>query len=275
MNAVLESENVLKDTNYILRPNPDNHYWANISAGRLRSFVSRCGINFNIVFVGSRLDEGDFYTIPYRVIQHALVEQFRTPDKTGRLRWVAQIKHHTLKIGRYPVHIDVGAFFSHYPILTNPAVVTSDSAAYLNDYSIENRKIEIEQRQKQSVFRNRVLENFAGRCCLSGITEQELLVASHIVPWAERIDTRLDPRNGLLLFYSYDRLFDRGFISFDDDLRVIIAPWANQCSQPLGMILQEISGRQACSGSNWPINPEYLAYHRAKIFRAKLPDREI
>ena len=91
-------------------------------------------------------------------------------------------------------------------------------------------KIEVEQRQKQSMFRQRVMQNFEGRCCLSEISEQELLVASHIVPWAKQIETRLDPANGLLLYCPLDRLFDRGFITFDSELRVIVAPPEQQRS---------------------------------------------
>src|SRR5439155_7882843 len=112
--------------------------------------------------------------------------------------------------------IDVGAFYGNVAALTSPGEVEPLSVADANDYAIENRKIEIEQRQKQSLFRKRVMQNFQGRCCLSGINEEELLVAGHIVPWARRIDTRLDPTNALLLYCPYDRLSAKGFIPFED-----------------------------------------------------------
>ncbi len=115
------------------------------------------------------------------------------------------------------------------------------------------------------------MQNFEGRCCLSGIDEEELLVAGHIVPWAKRIDTRLDPSNGLLLYCPYDRLFDKGFISFDDNLRVIIAPWVDRCSPPLRTILKQLAGQQARLPVTWAIKPEYLAYHRAEVLQTKPP----
>jgi putative restriction endonuclease len=268
MNAVLKREKDFHEDNYILHPSPDHNYWANISSGRLDEFVARCGEAFNLVFVGSPEEEGDFYAIPYSVVQQALTDDFRSIDKTGRVRWVATIKNHQLKVGRYPVPIDVGAFFGNPSMLTKPGVTEPDSAAHQNDYAIENRKIEIEQRQKQSVFRRRVLQNFEGRCCLSGISEEEMLIASHIVPWAKQIESRLDPRNGLLLYWSYDRLFDKGLITFDDDLKIIVSPLSEKCSPPLRIILGQLAGQQGRKPVKWRIKSEYLAFHRAEVWRA-------
>jgi putative restriction endonuclease len=124
------------------------------------------------------------------------------------------------------------------------------------------------------VFRKRVMQNFEGRCCLSGINEEELLVAGHIVPWAKRIDTRLDPSNGFLLYCPYDRLFDKGFISFDDRLRVVVGSWADRCSPSLRTILKQLAGQQARLPVKWSIKQEYLAYHRAEILQAKPPAPE-
>ena len=266
-NVVLEREAALRDGNYILHPSPDHNYWANLSGGRLGQFVARCGDAFNIVIVGSPNDEGDFYAIPYSILKPALTEEHRSIDRTGRVRWVATIRAHQLKAGRYPIPIDVGAYFGNHAVLTSPGVAEPGNAADQNDYAIENRKLEIAQRQKQSVFRRRVLQNFAGRCCLSEISESELLVASHVVPWAKRIDTRLDPANGLLLYCPYDRLFDAGFISFDDELRVLVAPMAAECSPALRAVLGQLRGQQARRSVKWAIKPEYLAFHRAEVFR--------
>jgi hypothetical protein len=251
MYAVLQREADLGESNYVLNPTPDHNYWVNISGGRLKGFIARCGEKFNIVIVGSRDDEGDFYAIPYPVVKQALADEFRSIDKTGRQRWVATIKSHQLKVGRFPVPIDVGAFYGCSAVLTSPGVMEPGTAADLNDYAIENRKIEIEQRQKQSLFRKRVLQNFGGRCCLSGISEEELLVASHIVPWAKRIDSRLDPANGLLLY---------------DGLRVIVSPLADRFSSPLQAVLNQLVGQRARRPLK-AIKSEYLAYHRAYILQ--------
>jgi len=57
------------------------------------------------------------------------------------------------------------------------------------------------QRIGQTLFRQALLRYWNGQCPLTGITEEPLLRASHIIPWSE-CDTdklRLDVHNGLLL----------------------------------------------------------------------------
>jgi putative restriction endonuclease len=267
MNEIIRVQAQLEGSNYILHPSPNHNYWANISAGRLQEYIARCGEQFNLVIVGSNNDEGDFYAVPFPVLKHALTDEFLSTDKTGRRRWVATIKNHQLKIGRCPFPIDVGAYFGSRAALTRPGAPEPTPPAELNDYAIANRKIEIEQRQKQSTFRKRVMENFEGRCCLSDINEEEVLVASHIVPWARRIESRLDPANGLLMYCPYDRFFDKGIISFDDELRVMVVPWIGECSPALRQILGSLDGRQARTPTKWPIKRDYLAYHRSTVFR--------
>lgn len=75
------------------------------------------------------------------------------------------------------------------------------------------------QRIGQDIFRARLLDYWQGRCPLTGITDPELLRASHIIPWAEcESDAeRLDVHNGLLLSALWDAAFDRALVTFDDD----------------------------------------------------------
>lgn len=266
MNFVLRNEGELRVGNYILHPSPSNRFWANISGGRIRNYVAQYKDFFNIVIVGSPTEEGDFYVIPYSVLKPALAQEYRTSDKTGRLRWVVSIRNHQLLVHRYPASIDVSLYYGNQFVFTSrkPGVQLSPDE---NDYAIENRKSEVEQRLKQSVFRKRVAENFGNTCCLSGIEEDRLLIASHIVPWSERIETRLDPANGLYFYASYDRLFDQGFISFDNDLRVLVTPCVEQLSLPLQEELSQLEGQRLSQPMKWQIKSEYLAYHRAHIFQ--------
>jgi predicted restriction endonuclease len=82
------------------------------------------------------------------------------------------------------------------------------------------------QRVGQSLFRDALLEYWNGRCPLTGITDNALLRASHIVPWAEcgTDELRLDVHNGLLLSALWDAAFDCGLISFADDGTVLRSP---------------------------------------------------
>ena len=137
-----------------------------------------------------------------------------------------------------------------------------------NDYSIETRRAEVKLRIKQSVFRQRVLENFEGKCCLSNISESDMLVASHITPWKDRVDSRLDPRNGLCLSRSYDALFDNGYISFLDNLQVIVTPRIDELSLALQLEIQSLSGRVAHQPVRYPILSDFLSFHREMILKS-------
>ena len=65
-------------------------------------------------------------------------------------------------------------------------------------------------RGNQSIFRRLILSIYGDSCCITGIAIPELLIASHIMPWASHPNQRLDPRNGLCLNALHDRAFDRG-----------------------------------------------------------------
>jgi len=78
-------------------------------------------------------------------------------------------------------------------------------------------------RVNQSLFRKMVLTNFNNQCCITGITQPELLVASHILPWSKDKGNRLNPKNGLALNTLHDKAFDCGLIAITEDLRIKIS----------------------------------------------------
>jgi hypothetical protein len=84
----------------------------------------------------------------------------------------------------------------------------------------------VKQRIGQSIFRDALLDYWNRSCPLTGITEPDLLRASHIVAWAECDDDahRLDVHNGLLLSALWDAAFDRGLVSFADDGTPLASP---------------------------------------------------
>lgn len=75
----------------------------------------------------------------------------------------------------------------------------------------------------QDYFRKMVLENYGGKCCVTGLNVPEILRASHIVAWAEDVKNRMNPENGLCLSATYDAAFDKHLISFDNDYRMILS----------------------------------------------------
>jgi len=73
----------------------------------------------------------------------------------------------------------------------------------------------IQARRGQDFFRSTVLQSYGSTCAFSGLDAPELLRASHIIPWSEHEETRLDPTNGICLNALHDAAFDRNLITLD------------------------------------------------------------
>lgn len=86
------------------------------------------------------------------------------------------------------------------------------------------RKAEVEVRKKQYIFRRMILSSYSGVCCMSGLSEPRLLVASHIVPWKNDADNRLNPKNGLCLSSLHDKAYDNGLITVFPDYSIAVSP---------------------------------------------------
>lgn len=131
-----------------------------------------------------------------------------------------------------------------------------------------NRK----QRRGQEYFRNSVLNNFGGRCGVSGFPIRELLVASHILPWHSHPTERLNPRNGLALSRLHDAAFDRGLIAFDDQLRLLLSPRLREelADRFVEVNFGDYSGEQLrIPEDGHPPDLSFIAEHRKSIFRRR------
>lgn len=90
------------------------------------------------------------------------------------------------------------------------------------------RRAIVRARIGQGLFKERV-SAIEKRCRITGVENPVHLIASHCKPWRDsNNEERLNGENGLLLTPSIDRLFDRGFISFEDDGRLIVSPVADR-----------------------------------------------
>ena len=126
----------------------------------------------------------------------------------------------------------------------------------------------VRTRVNQGLFRRVVLSAYGDACCITGIAEPALLVASHIVPWRENPKERLNPQNGLCLNALHDRAFDRGLISIDSGRvvrvsRRILKPAFR--SEKIRFIV-ESDGAKIRLPSRFPPRPQFLKYHYHNIF---------
>ena len=112
----------------------------------------------------------------------------------------------------------------------------------------------------QGYYRQSILERFHRVCAVTKTGPEEILIASHIVPWRDSNDAeRLDPDNGILLSPTYDALFDKHLISFSDDGSIIIG-----CSLTAEQIAKLAITRAERINVTDEMKP-YLARHRAEL----------
>ncbi|MCK6485229.1 MAG: HNH endonuclease [Phycisphaerae bacterium] len=127
----------------------------------------------------------------------------------------------------------------------------------------------VRARRVQSFFRAAVLTSYDFRCAVSGLAVPELLVASHIIPWSTSVERRADPRNGLCLNALFDRAFDRGLMTFDNDLRVIVSPRLHRTASDarLTCSLDRLRGQSLSVPDRFPPDPGAIKFHRKHIFQ--------
>lgn len=126
-------------------------------------------------------------------------------------------------------------------------------------------------RTMQGFFRKVVLAAYNSRCCITGNPVEELLVASHILPWSDFPQHRLNPRNGLCLAAHFDRAFDRCLVTFDTEMRLVISPVLKRYLPNPAIeseFLRREGQRLTCPDRFLP-DAGFLAYHRDQIFRTK------
>lgn len=150
--------------------------------------------------------------------------------------------------------------------------------------SIPSTEIEDEEKEKrvykktlsregQRKYRRKVIEHMP-QCPFTKISEERLLIASHIKPYKvcineNKIDEAFDYHNGLALSPTYDKLFDQGYITFTDSGSLI-------CGTQLSAYTWERLNINPNAKNVMRIYPEnredYLEYHRQNVFQDDVND---
>lgn len=137
----------------------------------------------------------------------------------------------------------------------------------------EIEEIKKSYRVGQEKYRRAVID-YMPQCPFSKITEERLLIASHIKPYSacikeKREDQALDYLNGLALSPTYDRLFDQGYITFSDNGELI-------CGTQLSSYTWDKLNINPIAKNKMRIFPEnresYLDYHRKHVFQDDIID---
>jgi hypothetical protein len=118
-------------------------------------------------------------------------------------------------------------------------------------------------RRGQGQFRQRVIF-FEKQCRVTGVTDTDLLIASHIKPWkVANNEERLNGHNGLLLSPHIDKLFGSGFVSFENNGQLLASPLLDT------EVLDKWSIRVDLRVKRFGLDQAYfLEHHRRQVFRA-------
>ncbi len=128
----------------------------------------------------------------------------------------------------------------------------------------ENKKIVRQAREGQGKYREQLLEQ-CHFCPVTMISDERLLIASHIKPWAALNDTeKIDPYNGYMLSPMIDKLFDRGFITFTDSRHIVLSEFISPYTwKQIG--LKNDTFYKALQMDDKRI--EYLKFHHESVFK--------
>jgi hypothetical protein len=195
------------------------------------------------------------------------------PGSTDNRQNITEILN--IRLGQFPrLSPDQAAAARSFFGLANPPVTDED---VVNDEMDEAHErfltlrtitgpVEVEQlvkaRRGQGVYRSN-LEAIEKCCRITGLRSVRHLRASHIKPWRDSNDEeKIDGHNGLLLSPHCDHLFDRGWVMFDDDGRMVastrlepevLRAWRIEPpTSPTPFLRRQI---------------EYLEYHREAVFK--------
>lgn len=136
----------------------------------------------------------------------------------------------------------------------------------LDDYT---RLQVIKARVGQGRYRSDLLGSCGSFCPMTGIDDVDLLVASHIKPWRDaNNEERLDSQNGFIFSPLWDKLFDRGFISFDDQGRLLISSkLSTRTARLMGLVPGTLCRKLPIHGIENAKRLQYLKYHQTNVFQ--------
>jgi hypothetical protein len=182
---------------------------------------------------------------------------------------------HNIRLGQFPrlSFEEANAVRSFFGLINPPPEPSDIEIENQNDQheaEIKQRTLEgspererlVMARRGQGVFRHNV-EQIETSCRVTGLRDLLHLRASHIKPWKDSNDIeKVDGHNGLLLSPHVDHLFDRGWILFEDNGRLVPSPKLDL------LVLQ--SWRIEPDRMPRPFLPrqiEFLEYHREVVFQ--------
>jgi hypothetical protein len=158
--------------------------------------------------------------------------------QSGYVKYVSELEF--FDVGYFETHdtekqlrIGIKFFFKkkgvYLPIeasqLDSPVLAAEEAVPYeFKPPNTTERQGLVTTRVCHGAYRKSIIHRWQYKCAVTGFDKLNVLIASHIVPWKDASDeVRLDVNNGILLSPTYDALFDRHYISFDNSGKIILS----------------------------------------------------
>lgn len=131
------------------------------------------------------------------------------------------------------------------------------------------REAIIKQRVNQSFFRSTILSSYNLKCCITGLSISDFLVASHIIPWTRDDKNRLNPHNGLCLNSIHDKAFDKGFFTVTADYKIKISKYFDDYKKDNAVkdLFLKYENQSITLPDKFSPSKEFLDYHHKNIFK--------
>lgn len=217
-------------------------------------------------YIGTLIKEYEEDTYCYYEFAKTILYDFTTNSKDEYLGRRMQDNYKDYKIAIYTL------FYGYFGDLTkiNPDIF-SHFQLDIKDY-IYSKKVLLKTvlstskisstktRVGQDLFRKKLI-SIDCKCKICGVEDENFLIASHIKPWEQGDDAeRVDLYNGFLLCPNHDKLFDKGYISFNDEGKILISSELTEETRKKMNIHNEIKINLYYQ------NIKYLQYHRNNKF---------
>ncbi|MFD1162678.1 HNH endonuclease [Hwangdonia seohaensis] len=132
----------------------------------------------------------------------------------------------------------------------------------------KERETIVKTRVNQNFFRSTILSSYNLKCCITGLSIPDFLVASHIKPWAKDKENRINPHNGLCLNSIHDKAFDKGFITVTPEYKLLVSDFFIDYSkeQAVNDFFFKYQDHKIDLPDRFLPSKEFLEYHYKNIF---------
>ena len=133
----------------------------------------------------------------------------------------------------------------------------------------KERETIIKARVNQCFFRSAILSSYNLKCCITGLSIPDLLVASHIIPWAKDKENRTNPHNGLCLNSIHDKAFDKGYITVTPEFKVLVSKYFDNYSDEKAVndLFRKYQNQPIILPDKFLPKKEFLDFHYKNIFK--------